>query len=156
MSKLKLLVFCVSLLFFNSCSIPFETYLRNMSGATAIVDVYLLNTKWMKTLPNRVDVANSLLDFKCGYKNHIDSSQVVDWKEINHFQLAMKPNTTADLTDMAGGFTNGYPHWKVSITITVNNRIDTVMNGSADYIIKKFAYRYKRFSKPVVYYDIKP
>ena len=145
----------LSCLFLTSCSIDFNAYIRNMTDALAVVDVYLLNKEHMKTLPNKVRVANRVVSFKCGYRKHIDSLQNVYWVDVNHFQLAVAPKTTVDLTDMAGRFHNGSATENIMVTVTVGNRTDTILNGNYRQDRQKFDYKSMGFGTPVLYHDIK-
>jgi len=145
----------LSCLFLSSCSIDFNAFIRNTTDALAMVDVYLLNKEDMKTLPNKVRVANRMIEFKSGYRKHIDSSMTVHWVDINHFQLQLAPRTTVGLTDMAGKFHNGSATQDVIVTVTLGNRIDTILNGNYSQDRQKFDYKSMFFGTPILYYDIK-
>ena len=138
-----------------SCSIPFGAYLRNMTNDIATVDVFLLDKTNMVTLPNKIKVANRIINFKSGFKKFIDSSQNVTWIDISHFKLEMKPNTTVDLTDMAGRFVNSYPREDVRVIVSTNEKLDTLLNGRSNFYYNKFGFKNVGLSSPLLYYDIK-
>jgi hypothetical protein len=126
-----------------------------MTGENATIDVFLLDKKFMNTLPNRVRVANKILDFKSGYKNHIDSSQNVVWENMNHFKLEVKPKTTIDFTDIAGDFLNGSPFFDAVITVNKFGKVDTLLNGRRGFRENLFQFKSRGLGRPVIFYDIK-
>jgi hypothetical protein len=149
-------VILVLLLFYGwltSCSVIFNAYLRNTTDRVATVDVYLLSKQNMKTLPNKVGVANRVVAFKSGYRKYIDSLQNVDWIDTNHFKLEMAPKTTVDLTDMAGRFRNGDALHDVRVTVTLENRTDTILYEAGRN--NQLHFKSMGFGTPVLYYDIK-
>ena len=101
-------LFCLAFLL-NSCSWNFFAYIRNSSAKTAIIDVFLLDKTQMLTLPNKVTVANRLVNFKAGFRKYFYSSQNVVWVDTSHFKFYIAPQKTIDLTEMAGSFRNGSP-----------------------------------------------
>ena len=155
MRQLLLSVLLCLTLGIYSCTIPFGAYLRNMTNETAVIDVFLLDKTGMATLPNKIKVANKIINFKSGFQKFIDSSQNVTWVDISHFKLEMKPNTTVDLTDMAGRFVNSYPLEEVRIIVSTNDKVDTLMNGRFYFNHDKFEYKNVGISSPLLYYDIK-
>lgn len=144
----------ICLIIFCSCTILFHAYIRNATMHTAIIDVYLLDKSQMATLPNKVRVANRTLNFKGNYKKYIDSTQNVTWMDTEHFKLEIKPNTTVDLSDMAGIFINSHPSEDVRVTVSTNNKVDTLLNGRNDFRYNQFHFKGRLFS-PVLYYDVK-
>lgn len=153
-SLLRLSIFFL-LLFCCGCSKRFHACIRNLSQHPAIVDVYLLNTTQMKTLPNAVRVANRIINIKKAYAGQMDSSQLVHWVTTTHFQLTVKPQTTVDLSDMVGMFVNGRPRQDARLIVSVNEIKDTLYNGMFHFQREKFGYHGSVFN-PKLYYDIAP
>ena len=153
----RLLSFILVLFAFSisSCSMYFDAFIRNMTNEIAVIDVYLLNKRQMKTLPNKVSVANRIVKFRSGYKKYMDSLQNVIWIDMEHFKLELAPNSTADLTSLAGRFLNSYPREEVRVTVKVNNKVDTLSNGRRDFRYELFGYKKMPFGTPILYYDIK-
>ena len=141
------------LFFTSSCSIIYNAFIRNTTDSMAMVDVYLLNKEDMPTLPNKVKVANLVVPFKGNYRKYMDRFQNVIWVDTNHFTLEVSPKTTVDLTDMAGRFQNGSALYNVLVTITVGNRMDTIINGRDES--QQFDSKGMGFRAPILYYDIK-
>ena len=139
----------------TSCSMNFNAYIRNNTDRQATVDVYLLNKENLPTLPNKIKVANQVVPFKCVYRKHIDSLQNVVWIDTNHFKLELAPNTTVDLTDMVGKVVNGSFRQEVLVTVSVGNRIDTIIKGSGQSYGRKFEYKSMGFGTPIIFHDIK-
>ena len=75
-------LFCLAFLL-NSCSWNFFGYIRNSSAKTAIIDVFLLDKTQMLTLPNKVTVANRLVNFKAGFRKYFYSSQNAVYKQVH-------------------------------------------------------------------------
>ena len=105
---LTLLIFTFSL---YSCITYDNAFIRNLTNATATIDVYLLNTSSIKSLPNQVTLANKIVKFKGGYKKYFDNIQNVIWIDTNHFKLEIEPNTTLNLEHMLGSFVNSFPEY---------------------------------------------
>jgi hypothetical protein len=147
-------LFCLAFLL-NSCSWNFFVYIRNTSAKTAIIDVFLLDKTQMAILPNKVTVANRVVNFKAGFRKHFDSSQNVEWVDTSHFKFYIAPQKTIDLTDMAGSFRNGYPSGAVRVTVSLNNKTDTLVYGGADTRHHKFVYDHVGVAFHVLHYDIK-
>ncbi len=150
-----LLFFLVVSLSLSSCSIYYNAFIRNTSNGTATIDVYLLNKEDLQFLPNKVKVANKVVAFKSGYRKHVDNWQNVDWIDTNHFKLNLSPNTTVDLTDMAGKVLNGSFRQEVLVTVTVANRTDTIVNASGQSYRGMFQYKSMGFGAPIIYHDIR-
>lgn len=155
MKIFKPFFFCIITFSLSSCMTYYDAYLRNSTNQHAIVDVYLLNKQHLKTLPNQVKVANQAVTFKSGYKNYFADFKNVEWITTEHFQFKIEPNTTADLTDMAGRFINSHPFEDALVTVSMNNKIDTLVNGRKDFRHDLFQYKSKIFGKRILYYDIK-
>ncbi len=153
----QLLIFVFFFLTFSlySCSMLFNAYIRNTTNEIAIIDVFLLDKIKMTSLPNKVKLANRIVIFKSGYKKYIDGTQNVIWLDLEHFKFEIDPNTTVDLTDMAGKFLNSFPMGDVIVTVTTNNRIDTLLNGGSDFRYGLFGYKKIRFGSPILFFDIK-
>ncbi len=109
----------------------------------------------METLPNRVKVANKIIEFKSGYRNKLDRVNNVIWLDTSHFKFTIYPNTTVDLTDMTGTFMNSHPKSNVIAYITTKSKVDTVLNGKFDFPREKFSFKNVGISSPLFYYDIK-
>ena len=139
----------------SGCSMVYDAYLRNFSKEKAIVDVYIYDKKWMKTLPNQVHIANEIVAFKSGFRNKIHETQLVRWIDTSHFQFDLMPNSTADFSDMAGKFLNGGTFNKLLVIVTANNKPDTLLNRSWYSYAKKFSYKRRFFSREILYYDVK-
>ena len=155
MKRLLVPVIVLMMLAFSACITPFNAYLRNPTNSVAIVEVYLLDKQEMKTLPNQIKVADSILEFKGDYKRPFRKVQNVKWIDTVHFRFELQPHTTADLTDMTAGFTNSYPHGDFRVTVTTANKVDTLLNGSKDFRYKLFQYKNKGLSPHILYYDVK-
>jgi hypothetical protein len=147
-------LFCLAFLL-NSCSWNFFVYIRNTSAKIAVIDVFLLDKTQMTTLPNKVTVANRVVNFKAGFRKHFDSSQNVVWIDTSHFKFYIAPQKTIDLTDMAGSFRNGYPSGAVRVIVSIDNKTDTLIIGGADYRHDKFIFEHVGLSFHILYYDIK-
>ena len=147
-------LFCLAFLL-NSCSWNFFGYIRNSSAKTAIIDVFLLDKTQILTLPNKVTVANRLVNFKAGFRKYFYSSQNAVWVDTSHFKFYIAPQKTIDLTDMAGSFRNGSPPGEVRVTVSLDNKTDTLIYGGADYRHDKFIYEHAGLSFHILYYDIK-
>ena len=146
-------LFCIAMLFY-SCSWDFYAYIRNPTNKVGLIDVYLLDKSGMATLPNKVKVANRVVKFKAGYRKFFEGAQNVTWIDTSHFKFEIKPNTTVDLTDMAGRFRNGAPMKNVHVTITFGDKVQTLLHGrySRD---DKFIYEHVGLSSHIIYYDMK-
>jgi hypothetical protein len=155
MKIFKSFFFCIITFSLSSCMTYYDAYLRNATNQHAIVDVYLLNKSHLKTLPNQVTVADRIVNFKAGYRKYFGSLKNVEWITTGHFKFIIDPNTTADLTDMVGRFINSQPFQDALVTVSVNNKIDTLLNGRQDFRHDLFKYKSKIFGKPILYYDIK-
>lgn len=151
---LLLLILCLTL-GICSCSIPFGAYIRNMSKDPAMIDVFLLDRTSMTTAPNVIRVSNTIIEFKSGFKKKMDNSQNVKWIDLSHFRLELQPHTTVDLSDMVGTFINAYPQGDVRVTVSVNNKVDTLMNGKSDFKQEKFLVKKVGLSTALLYHDIK-
>ena len=154
----NLLLFLV-IIYFNSCETPDYAYIRNLTNNTAIIDVFLLKTTEMKTLPNKVRITNRIVPFKGDYRRFFrDSTQNVVWLDTNHFKFEINPHSTADLSDMIGVFQNSSPrNPNIRLTITSSNKTDTLLtgNGWEGFRHELFGYKHIWFGRPVLYYDIK-
>jgi hypothetical protein len=143
----------------NSCETPDYAYIRNLTNNTAIIDVFLLKKREMKTLPNKVRISNRVVQFKGGYRKYfLDSTQNVVWLDTSHFKFEINAHSTADLSDMIGAFQNSSPrNPNIRLTITSSNKTDTLLtgNGWEGFRRKLFAYKHIWFGRPVLYYDIK-
>src|SRR5688572_2618348 len=123
-----------------------------MSARTATIDVFLLDKTHMVTLPNRVTVANRVVNLKAGFRKYFDSSQNVVWVDASHFKFYIAPQKTIDLTDMAGRFRNGSPSREVMVTITFNNKVDTLIYEGEGTRHRKFVYDHVGLKSPILYY----
>jgi len=85
MRQLLIIGLLITSFFIYSCSTLFDAYIRNMTSENAIIDVFLLDKTQMETLPNKVKVANRIVNFKSAYKKYIDSTQNVVWLDTNLF-----------------------------------------------------------------------
>lgn len=155
MRGLTLFIIYCTVLALSSCTMIFGAYIRNMASETAVIDVFLLDKTDLKTLPNKVTTANRLVKFKSGFRKFLDSTQNVIWIDVSHFKLEMRANTTVDLSDMAGKFINSSPRGDVIVTVTLKNKVDTLINGRRDFRHEKFEYKNAGFSSPLLHYDIK-
>ena len=154
---LVVMLLCCCMRLFSACTMPYWAYIRNISGKDAIVAVVLLRRSNMNTLPNRVKVANEIVQFKpgSGYRQFFSDYENVQWIDTVHFTFTVRPGTTADLTDMAGKFSNAHPEEDMFVTVTTGNKKDTLINGRDDFRYTKFAYKRSFFNDPVLYYDVK-
>lgn len=153
MKKIITLVF-ISTLLLSSCSVPFCVYVRNLTSEIAVIDVYLLGKASMETLPNKIKVANKVVAFKSGFRKDFNNKQNVIWIDTTHFKFILYPNTTVDFTDIAGRFVNGYPRGNVSVIISTETKVDTLMNGREEFKQDKFQYKHLWVSLSLLYYDI--
>jgi hypothetical protein len=138
-----------------SCSWYYYAYIRNPTNSTAIVDVYLLDKSNLNTLPNKVRIAERVVNFKAGYKKYFEHTQNVKWIDTSHFMFEIKPNTTLDLTEMTGKFRNGGLNEHVRVIVSTEGKVDTLINGDVDDRRNKFQYDHVGLSTPLLYYDIK-
>lgn len=154
---LVLMLLCGCMRLFSACTMPFWAYIRNISGKDAIVTIVLLRRNSMNTLPNRVKVAREIISFKpgSGYRQSFTERENVNWVDTIHFTFTVRPGTTADLTDMAGKFSNAHPKEEVFVTVTTGSKTDTLINGRDDFRYAKFGYKRSFFNDPVLYYDVK-
>ena len=146
-----LVIVCIHL---ASCSMLFNACIRNTTNQIATIDVYILDKTNLKTLPNKIRVANRLVNLKSGYKKYLNSSEDVTWIDTEHFKLDIKPQTTVDLSDMIGAFINGSPRHEARVIVTSPGKIDTLIDGRQYPGMEKFNYIGGFFS-PKLYYDIK-
>lgn len=133
------------------CSKLFHACIRNLSNDPAIVDVYLLNTENMKTLPNKIRMSNRIINLKKSYAGQLDSTQNVTWITPQHFQLTVYPKTTADFSDMVGVFINGNPRGDARMIVNFNGKKDTLLNGWYNFKREKFDYTGNLFSSKLSY-----
>ena len=155
MAKLFFVILFCGTVLLSACTMPFLAYVRNMVSTAAIVDVVLLDKRWMRTLPNSVLVADKIVPFKAGFRQCFYQRRNVHWIDTVHFSFTVLPGSTADLTDMAGMFMNGHPREDVFVTITINDTVDTLINGLRDFRHEKFGLKNVGISLPVYYYDVK-
>jgi hypothetical protein len=148
-----ILTLCLSLSV-ASCSLLFNVCIRNTTNDVATVDVFLPDKTNLKTLPNKIRVANSIINVRSGYNRHFDSTQNVTWIDIDHFKLEIQPKTTVDVSDMAGRSINDSPRGDAVVIVSLNNKTDTLLNGINDFRREKFNYT-GGFLTPRLYYDIK-
>ncbi len=153
MKNIRIILIVLSLYLISSCSWEFQACIRNLTNAAASVDVYLLDTRNMKTLPNQIRMTNRIINLKRGYKRFLDSTQNVTWIDINHFRLEIKPRTTVDLSDMAGIFINGSPRNKVMVIASSAQKTDTLLNGEYGFAFRKLNYKGGFFTH-ILYHDI--
>lgn len=151
--------FCIVLTLYlflsiTSCSLLFNVCIRNTTNDAATIDVYLPDKTNLKTLPNKIRVANSIINVRSGYNRHFDSTQNVTWIDIDHFKLEIRPQTTVDVSDMVGLFINGSPRGDAIVIVSSNSKTDTLLNGINDFRREKFNYT-SGFLTPRLYYDIK-
>lgn len=155
MRQILVLVLFFLISSFYSCSVVYNAYIRNMTNEAAIINVFILEKRSMYTLPNKIKIANMAVKFKGGYKKYFDETQNVIWLTTEHFKFEMKPNMTADLSDLAGKFINSHPTDEVRVTVQTTNRTDTLLNGGIDFRYNLFQFKSMGFASPVIYYDIK-
>jgi hypothetical protein len=139
---------------FYSCSLYFDAFLRNMTRETATIDVFLNKRNQWATLPNRVKTACKLVNFKSGYKKYFSETTYVTWFDSVHFQLKVSPNSTIDLSQIAGTFLNSSPTKDVRVIVSTGSKVDTLINGHSDFRHDLFKYKSKAF-RPILYYDVK-
>jgi len=137
-----------------SCTTLFNVFVRNTTGLPATLDIYLLDKTNMKTLPNKARVADKIVHFKAGYRKYFDSYQSVIWVDTSHFKFIMRPGTTVDLSDMTGIFVNGGNRRDILVTVTVNGKADTLVQGR-NRTPDTFQFKGRIFSNSILYYDIK-
>ncbi len=153
LKNIRIILIILILLLAESCSWQFQACIRNKSSSAALIDVYLLHTQDMKTLPNKIRMANQIINLKKGYKRFLDSTQNVTWIDLFHFKVNVKPGTTVDLTDMACIFINGSPRCKVILTVSSGNKTDTILNTTHFPYTRQLNYE-GGFFKHILYYDI--
>ena len=139
---------------FYSCSVFFDSYVRNTTEETATIDVFLIETNQWVTLPNRVKIAHSLVNFKSGYKKYFSETTYVTWLNTKHFQLKVSAGSTIDLSDIAGKFLNSHPTKDVRVIVSTSTKSDTLLNGYRDFRSDLFQYNTIAFH-PILYYDVK-
>ena len=142
--------------FLSACSVDFSAFVRNLSNETAMIDVFLLNKDEFMRLPNKVKVANQVVKFKSGVRDKFKTLENVKWIDTSHFKFAMAPQTSIDLTDMAGKFLNSHPTHDVRVIISTATKVDTILDGYRNYNSSKFEYTNFGLRNPALYYDIKP
>ena len=140
----------------SACSLEFSAFMRNLSTETAIIDVFLLDKSEWNRLPNKVKVANRIVEFKNGVRGKFDSLQIVIWVDTSHFRFEMKPQTSLDFTDMAGEFLNSHPRRDVRVVVTTSTSSDTILNGYRNFRSENFQYTNFGLKNPTLYYDVKP
>ena len=138
----------------SSCTMPFWVYIRNKTNEIAVVHVVLLDKSSMQTLPNKVKVADKIVAFKSGFRQSFYEKQNVQWIDTSQFSFNLLPGTTIDLADMAGKFVNSHPTNRVLVTVTANNKADTLLNPAAFFRSEKFMFKNVGISVPVLYYDV--
>ncbi|MCO5241459.1 MAG: hypothetical protein M9904_15530 [Chitinophagaceae bacterium] len=153
MKNIRIILMVLSLHLISSCSWKFDACIRNLTDAAALVDVYLLDIRNMKTLPNQIRMTNRVINLERGYKRFLDSTQNVTWVDINHFRLEINPHTTVDLSDMAGIFINGTPRNKIMVIASSAHKTDTLLNGEPGFAFRKLNYK-GRFFTHILYHDI--
>ncbi len=126
-----------------------------MSKGPAMIDVFLLDRTSMTTASNVVRVSNTIIEFKPGFKKFLDNSQNVKWIDSSHFKLELQPRTTVDLTAMVGTFINASPKENVRILVSLNDKVDTLMNGRSDYNHNRFSFKKVGVFSSLMYHDIK-
>lgn len=146
---------CFITIVLNSCTMPFWAYIRNMSMYPAVIDVVLLDKGSMRTLPNQVKVADTIVAFKSGFRQHFYKRESVQWIDTSHFSFTIKPGSSIDLSDLAGRFVNSFPVENVFVTVTANHVIDTLIERRHQFRHEKFGYKNVGVSVPVLYYDVK-
>lgn len=144
----------MAVIFFSSCSIPFGAYLRNLTNETAVVHVFIINKQYLNRLPDRVDVANEIVKFKSGLRRKFSDQQPVKWIDTAHFIFHLKPQSSADLTDMGARFINGSPNNYIRVIVKTTSKSDTLLNGYGDFYRRKFIYTHYGLSNPTYYYDV--
>ncbi len=154
LKQLILFCFCFITISFSGCTMLFYAYIRNATNTAAVIDVKLLSKSSMKTLPNRVKVADKVVVFKSGFRQNFYKTYPVTWIDTTHFSFVIMPGTSIDLTDVAGKFVNAHPREDVLVTVTLNYKIDTLINGYRDFRHEKFGYKNVGVSVPVLYYDV--
>ena len=145
----------VSATVFSNCSIPFGAYLRNLTNETALINGWIIDQRNWPQLPNMVNVAGEVVEFKSGLRKKFRSRELVRWIDTAHFTFELKPQTSADLRDMAGSFMNGSPHKNVRVMVVTKTTADTLINGDNGFYMKKFTLTNYGLSNPTYYYDIK-
>ena len=140
----------------SGCTVPYLAYIRNKSSLPATIHVALLDKSRMRTLPNSVLVAGSIVNFRPGFRQHFYNRQTVHWIDTAHFSFTILPNTTVDLTDLAGRFSNAHPIENVRVTVRAVSYTDTLINGRLDFRRQQFQFKNVGISLPVYYYDINP
>lgn len=155
MKSLLFLAIALLLIQLVSCSRLYQACIRNLTDTVAIVDVRLPDITDMKKLPNKIRMTNRIFNLKSGYKKYLDSTQNVEWIGVQHFLLKIKPQTTVDLSDMAGPFINSSPRGNAIVTVTWGGITDTLLNGRYNFKHEKFQYTGSFFSSKL-HYDIVP
>ncbi len=140
----------------SSCSLHFWAYLRNMTNDIAIVDVYIKEQNFHKTLPSSIATANQIVDFKNRHRRFFNDTTSIVWVDRSHFKVYVRPKTTIDFEDIAGYFLNSHPLSDLQVFVTSNKMTDTLMNGIMDFRHDKFNYKQNGFipPRPLLYHDI--
>jgi hypothetical protein len=108
----------------------------------------------MPTLPNQIKVADRIVKFKGGYRQQFFNTKNVVWLDLNHFQLELSPNTTADLTDMTGYWMNARCICDAKVTVTAGGKTDILVDGRFFNVRHELFSYGRKFS--IIYYDVKP
>jgi len=145
----------LSLLFLVvSCSIVYHGFVRNFTSETAIIDVRFLEGTKLTKVPEKVSFANEVVKFKGGYKKLFKDSLTVSRLDSSHVRLMIPPHTSIDLSDITGAFLNAHPLEDCLVTVTVKNRVDTLLNGRYNLNRKLFSFK-GGIGTALAYHDIK-
>lgn len=137
--------------FLAGCTIPAEVYFRNYSDKKTRLQASLVDRRLFDKLPNRItfyDTATKKHDLYGKWR----LSTLVTWVDSTRFYVDIPAFTVINIEDISRGLTLGAKEPDIILTMTTDNKTDTLMTGEYFSIVKKFKERGYGIFRPAIYY----